>query len=265
MRIVIAKMKRKEKIVLEASDIINIIMAVLTFLSLIIVALTLHEMKVERNATYKPRVLLNPTEVSFSWDSDGNEERTNISESTSSNFEIDENGNINGSISIPLSYLTDYKAETFDVVNLGVGNARDVVFEWHEENITKLNDFLIECDPTKKDFLKIDKSAVFDIDGSMIMTNLPSNYRVMYMIANAQETYKLTLPMSYSILIHEIIKTGPHDKELPFLLLTAKYFDVQDKEHMNLFLIKIEPMFFSSDETGAGEAIYQLVPAISQS
>ena len=265
MRIVIAKIRRKEKIVLEASDVINIIIAFLTFVSVVIVALTLHEMKVERNATYKPRILLNPTEVSFEWDSDGKEERTNISEATSSNFEIDDNDNINGSISIPISYLSDYKSETFNAVNLGVGNARDVVFEWHEENMSTLNEFLIECDPTKKDFLKIDKSAVFDINGSVIMTELPIKSRIMYMLADAKETYKFSLPISYSILIHEIIKANPQNRELPSLLLSAKYFDIQGKEHTDIFLIQINILYFTLDETGAGKAIYQLVPAISQS
>lgn len=253
----------KTKNKLTISNKIDIVSAVLSFLSFLVVAFTLLEMNVERNATYKPKILLNPTQVSFSWDSEGNEERTDFSESANSSYEVDENGNINGTVSIPVSYLSDYKAETFDVVNLGVGNARDVVFEWQEDNLSKLNEFLIECDPSKKDFLEINQSAVFDCNGSIIMTNLPTNYRIMYMLSDAQETYELMLPMSYSILIHEIIKSGPHDKELPYLLLNAKYYDVQGKEHMDVFLIRIKAMLFSSDESGAGEASYQLVPVVS--
>lgn len=264
MKKVIEKKRKKEKFVLPISDFVNIIMAVLTFLSVIGVGLTLHEMKIERNATFKPRILINPTEISFSWDDNGNEERVHISEATNNNYELDENGNIGASVSIPITYLSDNKTESFDVVNFGVGNARDIVFEWHNENIINLNNYLKECNPSKKDFLKIDKSAVFDINGRIVMTNLPTNYRIMYMSANAQENYKLTLPTSYSILIHEIIKSGPHDKELPFLILTAKYFDVQDKEYMDVFLIQLTPMYFRVDETGSGEAIYQLIPAISK-
>lgn len=266
MKKVIAKIKKREKIKLSASDVISIISAGISLISVIFVALTLHEMKTDRNAAYMPKILLNPSEISFSWDENGKEARYNLKDNENNDtFEIDENGNIKGSLEIPVSYLSDYKSENFDVVNLGVGNARDVVFKWHEDNITKLNDCLIECNPTKSEFLKVDKSAVFDFDGNIVMTSVPLDYRIMYMLANAQETYKLTIPMAYSILIHEIIKSSPYDKELPYLILTAKYFDVQGNEHNEIFLVQIKRLISTTDKTGAGEAVYQLIPAIQKS
>lgn len=266
MKKVIAKIKKREKIKLSTSDIISAISAGLTLISVVFVALTLHEMKIERNAAYMPKILLNPAEISFSWDENGKETRYNLKDNENNDaFEMDENGNIKGTLEIPISYLSDYNSEKIDVVNLGVGNARDVVFEWNEDNLTKLNNCLIECDPTKRDFLKVDKSAVFDFDGNIIMTDTPLDHRIMYMLANAQETYKLTLPMAYSILIHEIIKSSPYDKELPYLILTAKYFDVQGNEHNEVFLVQIKRLISTTEKTGAGEAVYQLIPAIQKS
>ena len=51
-----------KKAPLSASDKIQIVMAILTFFSLIGVVLTLREMQADRNAAYKPAILMNASD-----------------------------------------------------------------------------------------------------------------------------------------------------------------------------------------------------------
>ena len=52
---------------IELADKINIVMEIFTFISVIGVFVTLSEMKVQRNMSYSPSIVMNPVEVSFAW------------------------------------------------------------------------------------------------------------------------------------------------------------------------------------------------------
>lgn len=90
------------------------------------------------------------------------------------------------------------------------------------------------------DFLGKKERVVFNYNEKKISTGLPTKMRLMYMLPEAQEEYTLSIPIVYSRLIHEIIKTGKHHNEIPYLILSVTYYDIQNKKHIDVFLINVD-------------------------
>ena len=260
--------KRLEEIGLEIKiiplqDKINIIMAVLTFLSVIGVFFTLHEMKIQRNVAYKPSIVMNPVEVTFEWDEFGNEEWIQGAGGTSeSTCEVNEDGSITGTIKIPTIFLESLYT-TYSVVNIGVGTAKNVVFSWGADNTQKLYDYLILCNPEKEEFGTIgEKSDGFSINDKVVFVDKENTTHLMYMLPEAQETYSIPFPAQYTILINEAIKSGCMNEDVnPYLTLMVKYQDIQGNTQSDLLIILIKRTLYQENEDGSGYASYQLIPA----
>lgn len=257
----ITETREKEK-EMTLADKINIVIAVISVLSVLLALITVIEMKKDREAAYKPAILINPIECEFSWD-DNEHWIDSISYNSAETIDSNEDGIFEGEINIPIKVVSEGGVDKITAVNVGVGNARDVIFEWDKDNITRLNEYLIKCSAQKTDFMRIDRSVVFSFDQGLVMTDIPGKYGLMYMISNANETYNIPIPMSYSILIREIIRTKKYDAEFPYLFLVAKYYDVLGNKNEDLFLIQIKTKFIEEKELAGGKAIFQLTPAIS--
>lgn len=250
----------ERKTATSISDIMQIIMAFLTFVSCIGVALTLVEMQKDRNAAYKPTILMNAVSYQISWDANGEEEWVSqLPNTANSSYEVDEDGVITGTITVPVSVFPNNGLEQFSVVNIGVGAAKSVCFEWDQNNISYLCDYLAECDPSKSDFCSFDQSAAFSFGERLVITDIDSGVRLMYMLPNAEETYILPLPTAYSILIHEIMKY-PALPESLYIALYAEYSDIQGKSARDIFYVTINRTHYESKEDGSGTASYQLAP-----
>lgn len=251
---------------MSLADKINIAIAVITALAALFALITVVEMKKDRKAAYKPIVLINPIEFEFSWDKNGSEIwMDSLMYNSKEKIEHKEDRTLEATINIPFVTVFEGGLEKITTVNAGVGNARDVVFEWYEDNINKLNEYLIKCNEQKKEFMNVGKSVVFTYNNGLVMTEIPGKYGLMYMVSNASETYNIPVPTAYSILIHEIIKTQKYDEDLPYLLLFAKYYDILRNKTEDVFLVQIKPKFIKEDEAGCGKAIFQLIPALSES
>lgn len=248
---------------LSIADKINIVMAILTLLSVVGVFFTIHEMRKDRDAAYKPAILMNPTEFEISWNEDGEEEWfISLPGEGESSVDVDEHGEMIGTIKIPMTIFRENGLETFSVVNIGVGAARDIVFEWDENNVQNLKEYLIERDSSKADFCLEGQSVVFSIGDRIVMTDKPQGNRLMYMLPNAEETYILALPTAYSVLVHEIVKNAEIGENLPHLVLYVDYTDVQGKNMQDAFCIWIQRTFYEANPDGSGFATYQLVPQL---
>lgn len=248
---------------LSIADKINIVMAILTLLSVVGVFFTIHEMRKDRDAAYKPAILMNPIEFEISWNEDGEEEWfTSLPGEGESSVDVDEHGEMIGTIKIPMTIFRENGLETFSVVNIGVGAARDIVFEWDENNVQNLKEYLIERDSSKADFCLEGQSVVFSIGDRIVMTDKPQGNRLMYMLPNAEETYILALPTAYSVLVHEIVKNADLGENLPHLVLYVDYTDVQGKNMQDAFCIWIQRTFYEVNPDGSGFATYQLVPQL---
>lgn len=248
---------------ISVSMIINIAMAILSFLSFLGVCLTLYEMKVQRNATYNPSIVFNPVEVSFEWDENGIEtwiEKEDLEAESST--EINENGSISGTISLPIIHLINSYTK-YSVVNIGVGTAKNIVFKWDEGNTQKLYEYLLACNPEKEGFCMIgENSDSFEIQDAVILTNKEDKVQLMYMLPEADESYEIYLPPQYTLLINEAIKSGGmRGEDNPYLVLQVSYQDVQGITKNDLMIILIKRTYFQENEDGSGKASYQLIQA----
>lgn len=251
-----------EKAILSISDIIQIIMAILTVFSLIGVVLTLREMQTDRNAAYKPTILMNASDFNISWDSNGEEDwLVSLPDKSNSSYKINADGSITGTVDIPVNIFPNNGLESFTVVNLGVGAAKDIYFEWDQTNLSRLSNYLAECNPSKENFCTFGESAVFSFDKGLVVTDIDSGFRLMYMLPNAVETYTLPLPTAYSVLIHEIMKCNSLPEHM-YIVLYAEYSDVQNNSIKDAFYITISRTGFKSAEDNSGSAIYQLTPTL---
>lgn len=251
-----------EKATLSISDKIQIIMAILTGFSLIGVVLTLREMQTDRNAAYKPTILMNASDFNISWDSNGEEDwLVSLPDKSNSSYRINADGSITGTVDIPVNIFPNNGLERFTVVNLGVGAAKDIYFEWDQTNLSRLSNYLAECNPSKENFCTFGESAVFSFDKGLVVTDIDSGFRLMYMFPNAVETYTLPLPTAYSVLIHEIMKCNSLPEHM-YIVLYAEYSDVQNNSIKDAFYITINRTGFKSAEDSSGSAIYQLAPTL---
>lgn len=252
---------RKLISVVSASDVIQIIIAIFTLFSVILTFCTIREMRIDRIAAYKPTVLINSVDYTISWNSNNEEEwLSSLPNNTNNSYIINEDGSITGGIHIPVSFFPD-GLECFSAVNIGVGAAEDIVFEWNNNNLSALSTYLSVQNPAMDEFVTFGKSAVFTYGERMIITNSNSDVRLLYMLPNAIETYALPLPTAYSILIHEIIKYPLLD-ELPRIFLAAHYYDVQGKENTSDFIITINRTSYMQNQDGSGSATYQMTPTL---
>jgi len=242
--------------------IFGIITSIAAVVSIIISIITVSQMIKDRNAAYRPSILINPAEYSFSWDKDGNIdwiESFTTKQSIENEMKENSDGTITGTISVPISVMGN-GYEQFTAVNVGVGTAKHVEFQWQGSNIENLYDYLIQCDASKEDFLKIDKSVAFNYNGKIVGMGLPSSTSLMYMLPEANEIYDIPLPSAYYLLIQEIIKSGGTTADIPSLTLSVTYSDIQGNEYIDVFLISIKTQLYTEEPTGSGSATFQLVP-----
>lgn len=256
------KSTKTEESSVSLSDKIQILMLIVTFLSLVGVGLTLNEMKKDRDAAYKPTLLTNAADFRISWDSNGEEDwLSSLPKESNSSYEVREDGSIKGTFTLPINIFPNDELESLSVVNVGVGTAKDICFEWDTDNISRLCDYLVECNSSKSNFCTIGESAAFSFDERLVVTDIDRNIKLMYMLPNAQEIYTIPLPMAYSILIHEIMKCSSLPKHM-YIVLRAEYFDIQGKKARDTFYITINRTYYRTSVDSSGTATYQLTPVL---
>lgn len=249
---------------MEVGDIIDSIMAIFTFFSLILVWRTNVEMGRERDATYKPSLLMNPLQYTVSWNDEGEESWLSLSKNHEKVKKyVDEDKNVHISLGIPIKFFLKDGLEEMSLLNVGVGTAKNIVLKW-DDNIKLLMDQLIAINPLKKDFCHIDQNITFLISDGIIVTDIPRAYQFMYMLPNAQQKQNFPIPMAYTILIHEILKEkkGRVKDELIYFILEMEYIDIQGKKFVDRCLIYVKTVFSKSDLDNENSVTYQLVPKL---
>lgn len=247
---------------MSIGDWINSIIALFTFISLILVGWSIIEMRRDRDAAYRPSLLMNPVEYSVTWNDQGEEPWLSSSDTEEESMEILEDGTIQGSITIPMTLFPDDGLEVMSVVNIGVGTAKDIVFTWDEENIELLTNQLLKINPEKQDFCLVDQNITFLINDHIIVTDIPTPYQLMYMLPDAEQEYKLPIPTPYTILIHEILKesNGNVSDEFIYFSLDIEYKDIQGKKFTDTWLFYVKRIFSEDDLDNENSVTYQLVP-----
>jgi len=235
--------------------IVSMITSVTAIISVFIAIITVCQMKSDRDAAYRPKILINPAQCEFSWDENGKSDWMDSMKNLGVQKDSEESNDI-----LQEGVVTSSIGVLLDTVNVGVGTANHIYFEWLESNITKLNEYLIQCDSSKTDFMEIDESIKLIYDDKILGLNLPSTSAQMYMLPMAEESYSLLFPPAYYLLIQEIIKAGGNQDDIPYIILSANYTDIQGKEYTDVFVFAVKITLRVEDTSGSGTASFQLVP-----
>lgn len=228
--------------------------SITAIISVFLTVITVYQMKIDRDTSYRPEILINPARREFSWDESGNCDWMDAMSNVDLERESEEKGTLHeGAVAVPIGVI-------LNTVNVGGGTAKHIYFEWHESNIYKLNDYLLQCDESKNNFMEIDEAVEVNYGNKTFGLNKPSMVAQMYMLPMASETYNIVFPPAYYLLIQEIIKAGGDAEEIPYIILTANYTDIQGKEYTDIFLFAVKIALRVEDASGAGKATFELVP-----
>lgn len=258
---------------LSRSDRINIIMALITFLSVVIAAWSVYEMIEDRAMAYKPDILLNPVTMSFEWDQEGYDLWLGLDENDPSKEKEENNTDGMFHEKIGLQFLSYDFFISLPLNNIGIGSAKNVICTWDPGNTRRLVEYLVECDPSKKEFCSIyPESVIFQYgDDLLVQVDTETEMNLMYMLpaTATDENYSIPVPPQYIILLNEIIKTGQFqnkkNKSFPYIFLTISCYDTRDKAvDKKYILLKSKKIYLEKKENGSGKATYQLIPTYEE-
>ena len=248
------------------SDKIDIIMALLTLISVVLVGKTLTEMQIARDAAYHPCIVMNPIKEKAEWDKEGDllwlKDKTRSIESTYE--EEGEDGEIYGTMKLPLFIFNPSSLIKYSAVNIGVGAATEIQFVWHDENSQTLYKYLCSQDEKNKEFfVDGEKSDLFQCQETQFVLDKAKTYSLMFMEQEARDTYDLYFPVQYSILSGMIMKNYASGTEpLPIMLLTIQFKDIQNKTFQETIAITLTMVERNDNTDGSGNVTYQYNPQL---
>ncbi|SHK07384.1 hypothetical protein SAMN02745136_01599 [Anaerocolumna jejuensis DSM 15929] len=221
-----------EKLGIE--NIINIIGHFLTLVSLLLVFITLLEMKIQRNNTYMPQIVAESNEkIEMSWDS------------KSDFIFLKEDTNMYNQI-----YLNIY--------NVGVGVARNLEFAWDKDNVSVLANYInknsVDFSISLINEMMVIKTTGIEVGG----LGLERISKLNFLAPNVDEPYKVNLPIQY-IQLYKIMLIEQINNYPP-IQLKVSYTDIQGKEYEQVLTLTIKPDILlsssgneSDDYTGMAE------------
>lgn len=221
-----------EKLGIE--NIINIIGHFLTLVSLLLVFITLLEMKIQRNNTYMPQIVAESNEkIEISWDS------------KSDFIFLKEDTNMYNQI-----YLNIY--------NVGVGVARNLEFAWDKDNVNVLANYInknsVDFSISLINEMMVIKTTGIEAGG----LGLECISKLNFLAPNVDEPYKVNLPIQY-IQLYKIMLIEQINNYPP-IQLKVSYTDIQGKEYEQVLTLTIKPDILlsssgneSDDYTGMAE------------
>lgn len=218
------------------------IQIIISIISSILVLLTLFEMKVDRNAAYRPSLSISNAETAIAWNEHGE-----IIENDKKDFEnlLKENTILNVSPQLL-------------IYNIGVGTAKNVTFEWnHQENIKQFVEKFNQYDGIK--ILSIEeKGVIIESDSSVIKVGYRSEVEFEFIPNTPTTECSIVFPRLYYDLITQLCRYEPLAEHHLCFQLTVRYYDIQGKEYFETLYITPEPYFFAYNEDGSGQGVYTL-------
>ena len=240
----------------------NVAIAILTMISVCIVFFTLLEMQKERDAAYRPYIVMNPIQETAEWDKDGDlvwlKEKTRPIENS---LDKDSDGNIIGHLKLPGKLLFYPYLIKYSAVNVGVATATELYFKWDVNNVRQLSDYLYSKDSKYKEFYtEGPKSDVIICNDNLFQLTKVQPEALMYMKPE-MDAYELSFPAQYSILMGMIMKEYNRETDvLPTLYLNIQFKDIQNKAFNELIRIEITVNDRKENQDGSGKATYQYNP-----
>ena len=257
---------RKNPITL--SDIVNIIIATFSLVGICLSAWSVHQMKEDRRSAFKPDVLINPYEKKITWNEEGLE---NWVQTTNDEIPIIENEDGTFSSSITIQSILKASFDTLPIANIGVGTAKNISISWDSGNTKRLLNKLIEYNSDYSNFCTVgDNACVFSFYDHLVHVNNVTDSFYMYMLpANEKDSeLYLSLPLPYSIIIHELIKQPEFyfDSSTisPSLFMNLSYEDILGNKYSDLIALYITRSLYSTSSAGSGYAILKIIPVYGE-
>lgn len=237
---------------LKPENLINLIVVVLTFISVILVWVTLLEMKQQRESAYKPVIAI------------GNENRFVIKrDGLKSDFyllgidfnAVEGSGYKSYGFTIPYLYFT--------VENIGLGAATNLKFEWSQDICSKFIDY-IESMRFYKDLKVIEDGDLKIISSQneiIFETNWPTYFEITYINSSEKEELK---EIDAGILGYLIGLSMLNSEKMPNLQLKISYEDIYGKSYTAVAEINVHSSYLRKDNGAESYATFDIVMEYSE-
>lgn len=211
-------MKRIKKNLFNLSidNKINIVGHFLTFISILLVFLTLNEMQIQRNNTYLPQIVAESLDTTvLNWERKQDITYLNDTETASSL----------------------YKDINLYILNIGVGVAKNLSFEWDDDNLIALADYINKNSNTytvniNNEMLQIKSTGIEN--GLMISDRIS---KLNFLQSDANSKFTLTIPREYFICYKLILMDQLYS--FPKLKLNISYEDIQGVKYTQTLTVNI--------------------------
>ena len=218
----------------------EILTAIVSVISVIMVFLTLHEMQVQRNNAYKPDIIFETSSVAFSL---GDPEKIDSYDNI-----INSDTSLNpASINIPIR-------------NIGAGIAKNLSLTITSDSYSSWLSLLDELNSEKNYSFTKEGNRMIVSDGSKVVS-LAANYTVKktFLLANAEEKYEFILPEHYTALLREMVQTKKQAMaDIPNLEILISFEDVQGISYNKKVSLAIKEDFSVLDSENNGLATYKI-------
>ena len=213
----------------------------ISVISTILVLFTLYEMREERNAAYRPDIFITDTSFAVVWNETG---------------ELINEGDIFDSM---LKATTDSnminKSPKLELYNLGVGNCKEIRIDWHfDKNINKYIDTFNKIDDFNI-YVKEDNSVCIKEKDRQLTFGANENYSIDFIANSIEEYSSVVFPSVYHYLNFKLIE---NDIEIPDLLVSVSYEDIQGKKYSENTIITIRKSLRIEDLNGCSGSLVNI-------
>lgn len=223
----------------------KVIEIVISVISIVFVLFTLFEMKAERDAAYRPEIVIEDPFIALSWDDNGLPVENEDAERMLSYYVDESKASVNHFPQI-------------SIYNIGVGTARDVTIKWDKTN---LDSFIAFFQNNSAVNVKIDGGLlVIDKNGHTKGTGLPTTEKIEYLLNSSSDYSSIYIPFVYYELLSEALLNSPDAPLLiPQIGLTINYMDIQGQKYEKEISLSYDVLFSLRSPDGSGYCIGKLI------
>lgn len=222
-------------------------MGILTFISVLLVWATLLEMKQQRESTYKPAIAVKSENEFVIMQQDKNSDFYLVGFDHNA---VEGIGYKTYGFTIPYLYFT--------VENIGMGAARNIVFEWQQDIYNRYAECIKESGRYKD--LKViedgDLKIISSQDEVIFRTNWPTRFEIPYINTNEKED-KVKIDAG---ILGYLMGIGVNAvNELPTLELNISYEDLYGKKYTTVANINVISTFIFKDDGSEYHLTFEIV------